>query len=87
MSEAAQVKDSNLRNLLPFSYAIHHAGMTREDQVTMEGLFADGSVRVLVCTATLAWGVNLSDGHYQRYSDLQPRKRTMGGAVIYLTTS
>ena len=28
----------------------------------MEDLFADGSIQVLVCTATLAWGVNLP-GH------------------------
>ena len=59
VSEAAQVKDSNLRDLLPFGFAIHHAGMTREDRGTVEDLFADGSVQVLVCTATLAWGVNL----------------------------
>ena len=33
--------------------------MTREDPGTVEDLFADGSVQVLVCTATLAWGVDL----------------------------
>jgi len=33
--------------------------MTREDRGTVEDLSADGSVQVLVCTATLAWGVNL----------------------------
>ncbi|KAF5318824.1 hypothetical protein D9619_010989 [Psilocybe cf. subviscida] len=57
--EANNVKDSNLRDLLPFGFAIHHAGMTREDRGVVEELFADGSVQVLVCTATLAWGVNL----------------------------
>ncbi|KAF8970308.1 Sec63-domain-containing protein [Flammula alnicola] len=57
--EANNVKDANLRDLLPFGFAIHHAGMTREDRGTVEDLFADGSVQVLVCTATLAWGVNL----------------------------
>ncbi|KJA17891.1 hypothetical protein HYPSUDRAFT_205863 [Hypholoma sublateritium FD-334 SS-4] len=57
--EAGNVKDSNLRDLLPFGFAIHHAGMTREDRGVVEELFADGSVQVLVCTATLAWGVNL----------------------------
>ncbi|KAF8156619.1 Sec63 Brl domain-containing protein [Crassisporium funariophilum] len=57
--EANNVKDSNLRDLLPFGFAIHHAGMTREDRGLVEELFADGSVQVLVCTATLAWGVNL----------------------------
>ncbi|KAL0957930.1 hypothetical protein HGRIS_000111 [Hohenbuehelia grisea] len=57
--EAGNVKDGNLRDLLPFGFAIHHAGMTREDRGLVEELFADGSVQVLVCTATLAWGVNL----------------------------
>ncbi|KAF9487720.1 Sec63-domain-containing protein [Pleurotus eryngii] len=57
--EANNVKDGNLRDLLPFGFAIHHAGMSREDRGLVEELFADGSVQVLVCTATLAWGVNL----------------------------
>ena len=33
--------------------------MSREDRTLVEELFADGSVQVLVCTATLAWDVNL----------------------------
>ncbi|EPQ53751.1 Sec63-domain-containing protein [Gloeophyllum trabeum ATCC 11539] len=57
--EAGNVKDGNLKDLLPFGFAIHHAGMTREDRGLVEELFADGSIQVLVCTATLAWGVNL----------------------------
>jgi pre-mRNA-splicing helicase BRR2 len=57
--EANNVRDGNLRDLLPFGFAIHHAGMTREDRGLVEELFADGSVQVLVCTATLAWGFNL----------------------------
>ncbi|KAG7088489.1 hypothetical protein E1B28_012477 [Marasmius oreades] len=57
--ESNNVKDPNLRDLLPFGFAIHHAGMSREDRGLVEELFADGSVQVLVCTATLAWGVNL----------------------------
>lgn len=57
--EANNVKDANLRDLLPFGFAIHHAGMSREDRALVEDLFGDGHVQVLVCTATLAWGVNL----------------------------
>ncbi|KZS98066.1 Sec63-domain-containing protein [Sistotremastrum niveocremeum HHB9708] len=53
------VGDANLRDLLPFGFAIHHAGMTREDRALVEDLFGDGHIQVLVCTATLAWGVNL----------------------------
>ena len=33
--------------------------MTREDRGTVKDIFADGSVQVLVCAATLAWGVDL----------------------------
>ena len=57
--ESQNAKDPNLRDLLPFGFAIHHAGMSREDRALVEDLFDDGSVQVLVCTATLAWGVNL----------------------------
>jgi hypothetical protein len=57
--EAGNVRDPNLRDLLPFGFAIHHAGMAREDRGLIEELFADGNIQVLVCTATLAWGVNL----------------------------
>lgn len=37
----------------------HHAGMLRPERNLAERLFAAGALRVLVCTATLAWGVNL----------------------------
>jgi pre-mRNA-splicing helicase BRR2 len=57
--EAGNVKDAHLKDLLPFGFGIHHAGMTREDRALVEDLFGDGSLQVLVCTATLAWGVNL----------------------------
>ena len=59
LEEANNVKDSNLKDLLQFGFGIHHAGMTREDRMLVEELFADGHLQVLVCTATLAWGVNL----------------------------
>ncbi|RKP06268.1 P-loop containing nucleoside triphosphate hydrolase protein [Thamnocephalis sphaerospora] len=58
-SEAASVKDANLQDLLPYGFAIHHAGMSRVDRTLVEDLFGDGHVQVLVSTATLAWGVNL----------------------------
>jgi pre-mRNA-splicing helicase BRR2 len=55
----ATAKDEALKDLLPYGFAIHHAGMTRADRTLVEELFADGHVQVLVSTATLAWGVNL----------------------------
>ncbi|EJD54668.1 Sec63-domain-containing protein [Auricularia subglabra TFB-10046 SS5] len=57
--EVGAVQDPHLRDLLPFGFAIHHAGMRREDRALVEDLFTAGHIQVLVCTATLAWGVNL----------------------------
>jgi len=58
-SEAESVQNADLKDLLPYGFGIHHAGMTRSDRTAVEDLFNDGTVQVLVCTATLAWGVNL----------------------------
>ena len=33
--------------------------MLRQDRTLVERLFSEGLIKVLVCTATLAWGVNL----------------------------
>ncbi|KAL7257965.1 hypothetical protein ACSBR1_004148 [Camellia fascicularis] len=58
-SHTELVKSNDLKDLLPYGFAIHHAGMARADRQLVEDLFADGHVQVLVSTATLAWGVNL----------------------------
>lgn len=58
-TELENVKDANLRDVLPYGFGIHHAGMTRPDRQLVEDLFQDGHLQVLVSTATLAWGVNL----------------------------
>ncbi|KAH7123827.1 Sec63 Brl domain-containing protein [Dendryphion nanum] len=57
--EADGVQNVDLKELMQYGFGIHHAGMSRADRTTVEDLFADGSLQVLVCTATLAWGVNL----------------------------
>ncbi|KAL2756416.1 hypothetical protein ACRALDRAFT_1042526 [Sodiomyces alcalophilus JCM 7366] len=56
---ASQATDKELKDLLPYGFGIHHAGMNRMDRTDVEDLFARGAIQVLVCTATLAWGVNL----------------------------
>ncbi|KAK5628101.1 hypothetical protein RRF57_003816 [Xylaria bambusicola] len=56
---ANDISDADLKVLLPYGFGIHHAGMNRADRDEVEGLFAGGLIQVLVCTATLAWGVNL----------------------------
>ncbi|PKA59387.1 DEAD-box ATP-dependent RNA helicase ISE2, chloroplastic [Apostasia shenzhenica] len=58
-SHTELVKNNDVKDLLPYGFAIHHAGMGRADRDIVEELFADGHVQVLVSTATLAWGVNL----------------------------
>ncbi|KAJ1925898.1 Pre-mRNA splicing [Tieghemiomyces parasiticus] len=58
-TEAATARDPALQELLPFGFAVHHAGLVRTDRTLVEELFADGHIQVLVSTATLAWGVNL----------------------------
>jgi pre-mRNA-splicing helicase BRR2 len=57
--QAEKVKDQNLKDLLPYGFGIHHAGMSRPDRELVEALFDDGHIQVLCSTATLAWGVNL----------------------------
>ncbi|OQO00368.1 hypothetical protein B0A48_13716 [Cryoendolithus antarcticus] len=57
--EADSIANADLKDVLPYGFGIHHAGMTRADRTTVEDLFSDGHIQVLVCTATLAWGVNL----------------------------
>lgn len=48
-----------MREMFPDGFGIHHAGMLRQDRTLMENMFSKGYLKVLVCTATLAWGVNL----------------------------
>jgi activating signal cointegrator complex subunit 3 len=52
-------RNKQLVDLIQSGIAIHHAGMLRADRTMVEKYFAEGVIRVLVCTATLAWGVNL----------------------------
>ncbi|POR38815.1 Putative helicase mug81 [Tolypocladium paradoxum] len=52
-------RSKEIRDLLSKGIGIHHAGMARADRNLMERLFGEGVLKVLCCTATLAWGVNL----------------------------
>jgi antiviral helicase SLH1 len=54
-----QSKGRELRELLGKGMGTHHAGMPRSDRNLIERLFSEGVIKVLCCTATLAWGVNL----------------------------
>ncbi|XP_018561947.1 activating signal cointegrator 1 complex subunit 3 isoform X3 [Anoplophora glabripennis] len=52
-------KSGDLSFLVPQGFGIHHAGMVRSDRLEVERLFRVGHLKVVVCTTTLAWGVNL----------------------------
>ena len=78
---AQTMSDEALRHTLTFGIGLHHAGLSSNDRETVEKLFLDGDIQVLVATATLAWGVNLPahlvivkgteffDGKTSRYID------------------
>lgn len=38
---------------------VHHAGLCKSDRSLTERLFQEGVLKIIVCTSTLAWGVNL----------------------------
>ena len=59
MKDVRSTKARELRDLIPKGLGIHHAGMARSDRNLVERLFSEGVIKVLCCTATLAWGVNL----------------------------
>ncbi|KAI8370380.1 Sec63 Brl domain-containing protein [Radiomyces spectabilis] len=52
-------RNKEMKELFQYGFGIHHAGMLRSDRTLTERMFADGALKVLCCTATLAWGVNL----------------------------
>ncbi|ODV57948.1 RNA helicase, partial [Ascoidea rubescens DSM 1968] len=52
-------KNNDLKEIFLSGFGTHHAGMLRSDRNLVEKLFLNGFLKVLVCTATLAWGVNL----------------------------
>lgn len=56
---AEKVQNKDLKEMLVQGFAIHHAGLSREDRDIVESLFFEKVIKVLVCTATLAWGVNM----------------------------
>lgn len=53
-----QVSDPNLRHMISFGIGMHHAGLTSRDRQIVEKLFLEHKIQILVCTSTLAWGVN-----------------------------
>ena len=52
-------RNKEIRELFAGGFSCHNAGILRSDRNMVEKMFGDGVIKVLVCTATLAWGVNL----------------------------
>ncbi|ESL11076.1 RNA helicase [Trypanosoma rangeli SC58] len=59
VKRGGSLQGRDLTSLFLAGFGVHHAGLIRHDRSTTEGLFRDGFIKVLVCTSTLAWGVNL----------------------------
>lgn len=57
--EMGKNHNRDMRELFQYGFGVHHAGMLRADRNLTEKMFASGAIKVLCCTATLAWGVNL----------------------------
>ncbi|CEH19355.1 sec63-domain-containing protein [Ceraceosorus bombacis] len=57
--DVSMSRNKELRELFESGIGIHHAGMLRPDRNLSERLFENGLTRILCCTSTLAWGVNL----------------------------
>lgn len=76
------IRDTNLKLTLAFGIGLHHAGLQEKDRETVEELFVNNKIQVLITTATLAWGVNFPahlvvikgteyfDGKVKRYVDM-----------------
>lgn len=59
LRDLKSTRGRELRDIVPKGFACHNAGMARADRNYVERIFAEGVVRVLCTTATLAWGINL----------------------------
>ena len=42
------LQNNDLKDLLPYGFAIHHAGMSRLDRTLVQELFADRHIQVMV---------------------------------------
>jgi activating signal cointegrator complex subunit 3 len=57
--EISKSRNQDVKRLFLAGFACHHAGMLRSDRNLVEKMFHQGLIKVLCCTATLAWGINM----------------------------
>ena len=55
MSDLKTTRGRELRDIVPKGFGCHNAGMARSDRNFVERIFSEGAIKVLCCTATLAW--------------------------------
>lgn len=53
------MENRDLKMLVAKGIGSHNAGIKRKDRNIIEKAFIAGNLSVVVCTATLAWGVNM----------------------------
>lgn len=69
-------RNKHLIELFNSGLSVHHAGLLRSERNLVEKYFAEGLIKVLVCTSTLAWGVNLpAHGVIIRGTEIYDSKR------------
>ena len=73
--EAEISKNSDLRDLLPYGFAIHHAGMSRSDRTTVEDMFADKPIQ-----ASISQLQGLCISAYRTIPTTSPEKKTGGSS-------
>ena len=54
-----KITNKVLQEIIPYGIGFHNAGLLRKDRSIVEKLFKNRTIKVLVSTSTLAWGVNL----------------------------
>lgn len=52
-------ENRDLHDLVVRGIGAHNAGIKRKDRSNIEKAFIDGSLSIVICTATLAWGINM----------------------------
>ncbi|KJP87696.1 hypothetical protein AK88_02591 [Plasmodium fragile] len=53
------IENEHLKDLLRYGIGIHHAGLNENDKNIVEYFFLNKIIQILICTSTLAWGINL----------------------------
>lgn len=61
---ADTLTDKVLRHTITFGIGLHHAGLTSRDRETVEQLFLEGQIQVLIATATLGTIFCLFDSEF-----------------------